>query len=170
VTVAAKPLAIGDIYQGGKIAYIDGTGQHGLIAAAADQSTLMAWSNIQDTLVGTTGNAIGTGQANTIAIVGQIVSLPDRVTCTSGAAYACDHKVFGVVPQYSDWYLPSQDELNQLYFNQTAIGGFVSGGYYWSSSERDATHALDQIFGIGRGEQGWNTKDYAFRVRAVRSF
>ena len=32
------PLRIGDSYQGGKIFYIDGTGQHGLIAATSDQS------------------------------------------------------------------------------------------------------------------------------------
>ena len=32
-------LAIGDSYQGGKIAYLDGTGQHGFVAATSVQST-----------------------------------------------------------------------------------------------------------------------------------
>jgi hypothetical protein len=159
------PLVVGDSYGGGKVAYIlqsgdpgyDANKQHGLIAAIADQSTGMVWSNIT-ALVGTTGTAIGTGQANTTAIVGQ-------GGCTSGAAWLCNDLTEG---SYSDWYLPSKDELNKLYLNKVTIGGFVAYNY-WSSSEADADEAWSQDFDLGF--QNYYPKDYNdFLVRAVRAF
>ena len=87
-----------------------------------------------------------------------------EASCTSGAAYLCDHLVEGV---YSDWYLPSKDELNQLYLNRVAIGGFESA-YYWGSSEYDAGGARGQYF--DDGQLGANFKYLSGRVRAIRSF
>ena len=60
ITVAntiAAPLSIGDSYQGGIIAYIDGTGQHGLIAAPSDQSIEIVWYNGSYTVTGATATA-----------------------------------------------------------------------------------------------------------------
>ena len=158
-------LKVGDSYGGGIVAYIfqsgdpgyDANVQHGLIAATADQSTGIAWSNITSTSVGTTGIALGTGQANTTAIVGQ-------AGCTSGAAKLCDDLTEG---GYNDWFLPSRDELNKLYINKGAIGGFADY-YYWSSSEYYAANAWDQFF--LNGGQGYGNKDDLVRVRAVRAF
>jgi hypothetical protein len=167
VTVNPALVAVGDSYGGGIVAYIlvigdtayDANVQHGLIAATADQNggAAIAWSNITNTLVGTTGTAIGTGQANTTAIVGQ-------GGCTSGAAYLCDHLTEG---GHSDWFLPSKDELDKLYLNQVAIGGFAGYGY-WSSSEDGASDAWAQGFG-GGGQHG-ASKYNDERVRAVRAF
>jgi hypothetical protein len=167
VTVNPALVAVGDSYGGGIVAYIlvigdtayDANVQHGLIAATADQNggAAIAWSNITNTLVGTTGTAIGTGQANTTAIVGQ-------GGCTSGAAYLCDHLTEG---GYSDWYLPSKDELNKLYLNQVAIGGFA-GDLYWSSSEGNAYYAWFQDF--YDGYQYSSNKSNNRRIRAVRAF
>ncbi len=42
---AKKTLNIGDEYGGGKIAWLDATGQHGLIAAKADLSEVYAWES-----------------------------------------------------------------------------------------------------------------------------
>jgi hypothetical protein len=170
VTVNPAPVAVGDSYGDGKVAYIlvngdtgyDPNVQHGLIAATADASETIAWSNITDTSVGTTGTAIGTGQANTTTIVGQVVG---ETACTSGAAYYCDRLVEG---GHSDWFLPSRDELNKLYINRVAIGGFA-GGIYWGSSEYSASYAWAQDF--YDCVQGGDYKGYGGgRVRAVRAF
>ncbi len=161
VTVTVAAAVIGQSYGGGKIAYIDGTGRHGLIAALADQALYTPWSNIGATLIGPTaqGTAIGTGQANTTAIVSQ-------AGCTSGAAYICDHLVLG---GYSDWYLPSVDELNQLYLNRAAIGGFFAAGMpYWTSTEYGADGARTQS--MDTGVKGVQAKANGPDVRAVRSF
>jgi hypothetical protein len=160
VTVTVAAAVIGQSYGGGKIAYVDGTGQHGLIAATADTATSTGWTNAPLTLIGVTaqGTAIGTGQANTTAIVGQ-------AGCTAGAAYICDRLVEG---GFSDWYLPSKDELNQLFINRTAIGGFSLTWSYWSSTEWGATGAWMQIFDTGT--QTSQNKYNGPNTRAVRTF
>lgn len=63
---------------------------------------------------------------------------------SSAAVYASEYSVNG----FSDWFLPSKDELNELYENQTLIGGVLTG-YYWSSSEFDAGYAWLQNFSTG---------------------
>jgi len=54
---------------GGLICYISGTIYYE--AAPSDQSAGKAWSNVTELLIGTTGTVIGTGQANTLAIIEQ---------------------------------------------------------------------------------------------------
>jgi hypothetical protein len=167
-TAVVLPLAIGQSYCGGKVAYILVSGdpgysvsvQHGLIAAAADQNSGVAivWSNIIVNLAGT-NIAIGTGQANTTAIVGQI-------GCTGGAAWLCNDLTEG---GYSDWFLPSKDELNKLYLNRVAIGGFATSNCsYWCSSEYNATNALYYNFYNGIPYEA--SKGITILVRAVRAF
>ena len=88
--------------------------------------------------------------------------------CTSGAANLADEysaTVNGVV--YGDWFLPSKGELNQMYDNQAAIGGFTPE-YYWSSSETNCCDAWNQTFAYGG--QFSNMKQYDFYVRPVRAF
>ena len=65
----------------------------------------------------------------------------------------------------SGWYLPSKQELNQLYVNKAGIGGF-SDESYWSSTEYNSNIAWEQAFGYGR--QGNDYKSYTHRVRCVR--
>jgi hypothetical protein len=69
---------------------------------------------------------------------------------------------------YSDWFLPSRDELELMYQNKGAIGGFASSGSYWSSSEFDGGNAWYQDFDTGFRNGGG--KDFSIRVRAVRAF
>ncbi len=69
---------------------------------------------------------------------------------------------------YTDWYLPSKDELNQLYINRALIGSF-SNGNYWSSSEVSSSQAWSQNFS-GGAQSGTTTKNNTYRVRAVRKF
>jgi formylglycine-generating enzyme required for sulfatase activity len=148
---------IGQAYGGGIIFYVDGTGQHGLIAATTNQSTGAQWGCYGTSIPGTS-SAIGTGQANTTLIV--------NGCSTAGiAARLCDDLVLN---GYSDWFLPSKDELYQMYLQKTAIGGFTNFSY-WSSSEYNATNAWDQAF--GSGSQSSYSKNFTGNgVRAVRAF
>ena len=68
---------------------------------------------------------------------------------------------------YNDWYLPSKDELNQLYLNKAAIGGFDSGNYYWSSTANSNSSSWTQL---SNGSQATLPNCYTYFVRAVRTF
>jgi hypothetical protein len=160
-------LAIGNAYQGGKVAYIFHLGDpgyvagqtHGLIAARADQSTGIRWYNGAYTATGATATALGTGFSNTDMIIGK-----QGTPATSYAAGVARAYHGG---GYTDWYLPSKDELNKLYLRQAAIGGF-GPHYYWSSSEYDANTAWYQAFDIS---SQWSVmKSSPSWVRAVRAF
>jgi hypothetical protein len=67
----------------------------------------------------------------------------------------------------SGWRLPSKDELNTLYENKDAIGGFANK-YYWSSTEFGLNDAWVQLFSNGY-QDGLSKNDTGY-VRAVRSF
>ena len=147
---------IGQSYQGGKIAYIDASGLHGLIAAPSDQGQA-PWGCMGTAIAGADGTAIGTGSQNTIDIM-------TGCSEASIAARLCGDLVLG---GYSDWYLPSKDELNKLYPNRVAIGGFANS-YYWSSTE--SHNSLADIQEFYDGLHNYGNKDGYLPVRAVRSF
>jgi hypothetical protein len=155
------PPAIGDSYQGGIIFYLDGSGG-GLIAAPSDQTK--AWGCYEQS-IGGTSSALGTGAANTTAIV-------SGCSETAIAAKFCEDYTDGT---YSDWFLPSKDELNLMYENigqGNALGlgnvGNFASDYYWSSTETDIYFAWIQNFTTGN--QYANGKLYPNDVRAVRAF
>ena len=165
-------LSIGDHYQGGKVAYIlvsgdpgyDAIVQHGLIAATADQSTGIKWSNGSYTTTGATGTAIGTGLGNTNKI---IVS---QLNTGSYAAKLCaDYTVTVGGVTYDDWYLPSKDELAKLYaMKLLGFGGFANNRY-WSSTEAGTNYAWLHFFNIG-GQDDVIKSDPTVYVRAIRAF
>lgn len=165
-------MSIGMDYRGGKIAYIfqlgdpgyDANVPHGLIYATSDQSTSIVWisgGNTQTTSVpGGTFTTLGTGSANTNNIIAQAEAAGNNNETTYAAGVARNYNGGG----YSDWYLPSKDELNKLY-----LSGQITSGSYWSSSEELATHATHQVF--SSGSQLPMSKDASLdRVRAMRSF
>jgi formylglycine-generating enzyme required for sulfatase activity len=155
VRLAPPSYFIGQSYGGGIIFYIDGTGQHGLISAPTDQATALWGCN--NNFIGGTSTDIGTGDANTATIVSG---------CSESgiAASICKNLVLN---GYDDWFLPSKDELVQLYIQKNVIGGFVSF-YYWSSSDVSTTQAWCFIFGLGIPT--WGNKIDNFGVRPVRTF
>jgi len=114
------------------------------------------------TLMGGTEKGIGTGQSNTTKVVAWLNSYSE----TDCAAQLCDALVYG---GYSDWFLPSKDELNLMYTNLKAFGvGGFSGSYYWSSSEANAYFAWLQYFSTA-GQYSMPKALYTY-VRAVRAF
>lgn len=172
VSFTTTTLTVGQSYQGGVIAYIfqvgdagySATVQHGIIAATSDQSAGMTWSIIGSGFISsTTSMNIGTGLTNTNTIV-------SRQGTGSYAAQLCQDLV---LDGYNDWYLPSFNELNQLYLNRVIIGGFstTSPSKYWSSSQIVIDKAAYIDFSNGTiSPIPSDYKSYSFKVRAVRSF
>lgn len=158
-------LSIGQSYQGGVIAYVLKSGDlcydvnvpHGIIAATQDQSNGLQWYNGTYITTGASGTAIGTGNTNTNSIVSAQGS-------GSYAAKLCSDLTLN---SYSDWYLPSKDELDKLYTNKAAIGGFTTNTY-WSSTETANNTAYSQYFSTG--SQLSEFKSYTYFIRAVRAF
>ncbi len=157
---------IGDLFQGGIVAYLlgpndfgyDPNTQHGLIVAPMDQSSSTIWGCTGTTIFGADGSALGTGNQNTIDII-------SGCAVAGIAARICGDLVLN---GYNDWYLPSIDELNILSQNRSLIGGFPSANY-WSSTEINNNQAWCQF--LGGGQQGIASKDTnLFHVRAIRSF
>lgn len=156
-TPEEEGIAVGQPYGGGIIFYVDGSGEHGLIAAESNQNTSMPWYNGNYLSVNVSENEVGKGKINTDSII--------FVQGTGNyAANICAQLSFN---GYSDWFLPSRNELNLLYQQRSQIGGFTEG-YYWSSTEYDTVHAWNQYFPYG--PQYYTDKaDYA-GVRAIRAF
>jgi len=152
-------LAIGDSYQGGIIFWLDATGQHGLIAATTDQSTGIQWYNGTSTTTNAVRDGIGAGMYNTEQIIAS------QGTGSYAAQLCANYQGGG----YGDWYLPSKYELNLLYNQKTAVGGFAIADY-WSSTELKfyPNYAWYQYF--GNGNQNYASKYSTYFVRAIRAF
>jgi hypothetical protein len=159
--------AIGEPYGGGIVFFVYDGGQHGLIAATADQSSGIGLRWFGGTFTNTRARAdgIGAGLKNTAIIIAN----QGPVDGNAFAATVCNEysvTVGGVT--YGDWYLPSKHELNLLYLQRVAVGGFTTF-WYWSSTEYDNDNALDQYFDDD-GFQSTSFKGSPYSVRAVRAF
>ena len=161
--VSSKTYAIGETGPSGVgiVFYITDGGLHGLEAAPYDQITSTVWisGGSTQTTLNNTATEIGTGMENSKAIT-------DQTGHTGSAAQVCrDYNGGG----FSDWFLPSKDELNQLYMQKGIVGRFTSSAYYWSSSERYSYSAWVQYF--DSGVQADHLKQTTGRrARAIRAF
>ena len=159
---------VGDIRAGGVVFWVDPSdNRHGLVAAMSDYATYVEWGcygtdlpnvpNVTSSPPIGLGAEIGDGVSNTNAILNDCPSAPAALAARSLG---------------TDWFLPSINELNQMYDNRAtleAVSGFTAfSDYYWSSTEVDSGIAWEQ--GFGNGGQYANFKDYAGYVRAVRAF
>ena len=160
----------GKAYQGGLIFYFDQNSEYGLVVADSDLNEVWAnWGCFGTLISGADGTEIGTGSQNTMEIVAECTS-------TTTPAYLCANFSLN---GYSDWFLPSKDELNAIYVNLKVNGlGNISDEQYWSSSEYDSNNVWRQYLGIGvenqtDGFQYYSTKDLLAvqsNIRPVRSF
>ena len=171
-------VAVGDLLQGGVVYYVaptptdldgDGKVDIGLICAVEDQSAAIEWilgGASQTTENGNTSTAIGTGQTNTTAMMNQ-------AGYTGGAAQvADDYSVTDNGVTYNDWFLPSLEELNEMYSQKNSIeaaaGVTPFGTDYWSSSEHDSNIA--KSVNMSSGDDIDTNKNAQLNVRAIRTF
>ena len=115
------------------------------------------WGCFGTLIAGADGTNIGTGEKNTT----------DIVTGCPTVGIAARRAKNLVLGGQSDWFLPSKNELNQMYIRRTAIGGF-SPDFYWSSSEFSDSSPWGQHFSFN--EQYDQNKVITYYVRPVRAF
>lgn len=147
----------GDTLQGGLYTFTDSG--FGYITAATDQSTTAPWG-CQGTTIAGLQIDIGTGPANTALIVAGCA------TAGIAARIANDLTLNG----FSDWFLPSLDELSQVYTQLSADGlGNFSNHIYWSSTQSSATQAF--TIDMQNGNSNEHNKSQTNRhTRAMRRF
>lgn len=166
--VEIREPEIGETFEGGIVFYLDGSGG-GLVCAESDQSTDIEWGGSGTDIGGDDLSSapeldgVGDGLENTEAIV-------DALGTNGGTPYAAKFCYDLSLNGYTDWFLPSKDELDLMYENLHLPGlGAFGSGYYWSSSESYSRGAWSQDFGSGDQLDAGN-KDDESRVRAVRAF
>ena len=159
---------VGDYAEGGIVFYVDETGQHGLVAAIENLTegttdpngfgfNVYEWGCSGEDVNGADGTSIGTGYQNTIDIINQGCST-DNGGITA-AQSALDYESNG----FDDWYLPSFDELQQMWHSIGPFGGS------WSSTEKSSTSAYI-VGGNFTIMTGGHSKTINNSVRPVRSF
>jgi hypothetical protein len=119
-------------------------------------------SNQSTAVTGADGTAIGTGYKNSLDIQKQNGNVAATSAAVAALAYRGPNNL-------SDWFLPSKDELAQLYSQKATVGGFQLDRY-WSSSEHpdSASSAWYQDFSLGT--QDPSNKYNTYYVRPVRAF
>lgn len=163
---------VGDTGPGGGIVFYDAGSEQswGRFLEAGPQLDGTEWCG-EDWELDITGTmtTIGSGAANTTLMVN---------ACKAGAATSVSEFDGG---GKTDWFLPSKDELNELYEQRETVGGFGIGNdgssfdAYWSSTQSDAGTtgftdvAWTQYFDGGE-QQGDDCKCNLYGVRPVRAF
>lgn len=127
-----------------------------------------------------TGTAVGTGKSNTQSLVLRMGAATYSDSVGSGktgnyAAKLCNDLRYTFNGKTFDgWFLPSKDELNEIFRNRDAIDGLYRGMdhmYYWSSTEDETNQMaaweqplVGSEFHIGAPRSSLN------RIRPIRAF
>lgn len=148
--------------EGGIVFYIDESGQHGLVAAMEDIGPF-AWGCQEINISNSNEQLIGTGLQNSLNILAQC----SETLIASSEALGFESE------GYTDWFLPSFDEIQEMYF---AIGqgasngnkGGFSNSWYWTSSQ--ANEDIAWSFSFSNGTTFNLFKTSTLMIRPIRSF
>jgi hypothetical protein len=153
LAIAPCALEIGDLGPaGGLVFWVDPNDPcRGYEVMQTNQASVATWCGASG-FIGGTSQDLGTGDANTTIILANCPSSP--------AALACSTLTYG---GYSDWFLPSSDELLLVYNNLNTLT-HVS---YWTSSEYDSGNAYELT---ASGVVSTQKKNITKSVRAIRYF
>ncbi|MEI7895881.1 MAG: hypothetical protein WCJ26_02505 [bacterium] len=161
VKLGTVNYTIGQTAEGGVIVYVDSSGVHGLAAALQDQGQ-SDW--------GCDGTLIGPGAQHFRFMAGDTNTMAIVAGCSqaSFAAKKCDTLT---LMGYTNWYLPSADEMDSLWVHRSLLSGLVPLAWYWSSTEADATGAFFVMNDPAFSPYWITSKGYAdMRIRCVRKF
>jgi hypothetical protein len=152
----------GDFVQGGLFVgtFVSGDTLMGLVVSDSDLSTNAEWGT-EGVDVLNTFSDVGEGDDNTKNIVDAYPGI-DSIS----AALCLNSNENG----YTDWFLPSLDELELIYDNlaKNGLGGF-SNHSYWSSTQVDADHAF--TIDMNNGNSNSHNKSQTNRhTRAARYY
>ncbi len=141
----------------------------------ADKTYQFGYSYDGDTkTTGPTSNSIGSGYANTSAIIDYTTKDAAEGDLTEYAAQAAAAYSYG---GYDDWFLPTGTTLNLLYshlvddFNDAANLNTTSGEGYWASNVVDADNGIaGNCSFYGQVISPFPAKSAEYYVRAIRAF
>jgi hypothetical protein len=112
---------------------------------------------------------IGLGAQNTKAIIDQ----GNNNSATSAAALARSYSVTTSGINYDDWFLPSENELSQMFIQRVAVGVVFAGASYWSSTSTGGLNGRYLIVthvSATPGSFAGALKGSAYYVRPTRAF
>jgi len=167
-TCESRLYGVGDTGPaGGIVFYTSDDNLHGMEVAPVDQtggSTLIPgvpWGCYGTSIVGADGTAVGTGAQNTADILAGCTESP------TAAQLAHAYSLNG----YNDWFLPSQEEMMEIYRLVSYLLVGVDSDEYWSSTEGGSNVAYSMsLRWYSHPNSSSSSKSSMLGVRAVRAF
>jgi hypothetical protein len=164
VNFITLPHAIGELYGGGTVFYVDAAGLNGLIVAPKDYQEIKEWWNGDYTTTGAVNDYIGAGSLNTQLIIS------NQGEGDYAAKFCADCRAGG----FADWYLPSLTELRLLCAaNKAGLvpGAFKLGGDHWTSTEHSTNEMLAHFIWISADYvELLHSKESAIWTTPIRGF
>lgn len=139
----------------------------GFVAAELDHATLSVQALAPGTVMPDGTIYAGTSPDTGRAFYAAAKDVPKKLSWYRAQSYAARCNDHG----HSDWRLPTIRELNVLFNNRAAVGGFEQSGLFPAGIYRSSTQAgtkSARVMRFGNGGLGNCSKTNALAVRCVR--